>query len=241
MRALDVKVGSKYGNLTILEIYSGNKNQPRTVKCKCDCGNIKTLLLNNVVRGSTKSCGCLAIERTRKMGLSTRKHEGCSYCGSSKHYAKGLCGPCYSRYLRTGSPDRKNLTAIDCYDLDGKFIKTYDNMSEASAQTGVSVNTISACARKNGRYAGGYIFVRHGEPLQLTQKKTRKIKRINIFDSSNNFIKEVKKVSEVKAFFEEQGLKFTHQGLMQAIKTKTHRYKKYRFEVEFIGEGMANV
>ena len=36
-------------------------------------------------------------ENGRKLGLSRRKHFGCTYCGSDKHYAKGLCRSCYDK------------------------------------------------------------------------------------------------------------------------------------------------
>lgn len=47
-------MGKKFGMLKPLK-YLGNN----LWECKCDCGNIKNVLTNNLVHNSTKSCGCL--------------------------------------------------------------------------------------------------------------------------------------------------------------------------------------
>lgn len=52
------KEGDKFGNLTILKMPNGNLNKEK-VLFKCDCGKEIFCYLNNVVRGTTTSCGCL--------------------------------------------------------------------------------------------------------------------------------------------------------------------------------------
>lgn len=47
-------INKKYSMLTPLEYLGKN-----TWKCRCDCGNIVNVFTNNLVNGSTKSCGCL--------------------------------------------------------------------------------------------------------------------------------------------------------------------------------------
>ena len=51
----------KFGRLTVLE-YAGNSSW----KCKCDCGNIKTIKTANLKNGNTKSCGCLQKEKVKE-------------------------------------------------------------------------------------------------------------------------------------------------------------------------------
>lgn len=51
----------KFGRLTVLE-YVGNSSW----KCKCDCGNIKTIKTANLKNGNTKSCGCLQKEKVKE-------------------------------------------------------------------------------------------------------------------------------------------------------------------------------
>lgn len=54
--------GKKFGKLTAIKkvasILSGKKLRSAW-ECKCDCGNIKIIKTNNLLRGSTRSCGCL--------------------------------------------------------------------------------------------------------------------------------------------------------------------------------------
>ena len=55
--------GEKFGRLTVIKRVENNKyNQVRWL-CKCDCGNEKIVLANNLRNGETKSCGCLKKEQ----------------------------------------------------------------------------------------------------------------------------------------------------------------------------------
>mgnify|MGYP000032386553 CR=1 FL=1 len=53
-------IGHRFGMLVVLELVSVIKGEPRW-RCKCDCGEEKTILGSNLTRikYSTKSCGCL--------------------------------------------------------------------------------------------------------------------------------------------------------------------------------------
>ena len=61
-RAEDLR-GKVFGRWTVLYRVKDNR---RGVwwKCKCDCGNIKTVLADRLKNGSSKSCGCLQKEKT---------------------------------------------------------------------------------------------------------------------------------------------------------------------------------
>lgn len=109
--------GLRFGRLVAIKVVERRKNGVKWL-CKCDCGNEAIVRGNYLRSGHTKSCGCLAKEnlklprnyseetikslkeRARKMGLASRKHFGCMYCGSDKHYAKGLCRSCYGKAKR---------------------------------------------------------------------------------------------------------------------------------------------
>jgi len=60
---LEIKEGARFGKLTIisegetLRIPSGQTN--RTLKCLCDCGNIKDIRISHLTRNKTISCGCV--------------------------------------------------------------------------------------------------------------------------------------------------------------------------------------
>ena len=55
--------GDRAGNLTIIEQNGIHKKPCGTTErkwlCKCDCGNVVTVLGHNLKSGNTRSCGCL--------------------------------------------------------------------------------------------------------------------------------------------------------------------------------------
>ena len=64
-----------YGDWTILKV-EGIINGTKRVKCKCVCGNIKSVNFQMIKQGKSKSCGCMKNQEKRKPveGVSTRKH-----------------------------------------------------------------------------------------------------------------------------------------------------------------------
>lgn len=69
-------VGDVYGHWTVIEPAT-MKEGVRHVKCRCKCGTERSVLLVNLVKGKSKSCGCLArklkSERIKKHGLAWDK------------------------------------------------------------------------------------------------------------------------------------------------------------------------
>jgi hypothetical protein len=52
-------IGKKFGKLNILEIFDVRKNHLlKYARCLCDCGETCDILLSNLKRGHTSSCGC---------------------------------------------------------------------------------------------------------------------------------------------------------------------------------------
>lgn len=60
LRALDL-IGKRFGKLVVLSLAESRNHKSRCL-CKCDCGNIKEVGSANLVRLSTRSCGCLLSE-----------------------------------------------------------------------------------------------------------------------------------------------------------------------------------
>lgn len=52
-------LNKKFGKLTVIAATDLNKNGSAIWKCKCDCGNICYVTQNCLVKGDTKSCGCI--------------------------------------------------------------------------------------------------------------------------------------------------------------------------------------
>lgn len=86
-------IGLKFGMLTVLEEGYGKK---RRVIVRCDCGVTKSVMLNTLRNGSTKSCGCLRVSQLRKHGHCKHPLFRCwadmlrrcksSGCKAYKHY-----------------------------------------------------------------------------------------------------------------------------------------------------------
>lgn len=74
MRAKDL-TGRRFGRLTVIELHSAAKHgTPRTWLCKCDCGGEKVVNSSRLLRGLTRSCGCLRKETSAENGRKTIKH-----------------------------------------------------------------------------------------------------------------------------------------------------------------------
>ncbi|EPT9873071.1 hypothetical protein ACVTW2_000656 [Escherichia coli] len=58
----DKYVGVRSGRLEITKVFRKTNNRGRSVRhvaCVCDCGNLCSPTLYCVLKGNTKSCGCL--------------------------------------------------------------------------------------------------------------------------------------------------------------------------------------
>ena len=69
-----LKIGSEFNRLK----YTGESNfigRRRYGIFTCKCGNTKEIRIDQVIRGSTKSCGCVYEERKNQVGLSSHDYE----------------------------------------------------------------------------------------------------------------------------------------------------------------------
>lgn len=77
-------IGSRFGLYTVTEVAELNNSGFRLVVCKCDCGNIRKVILQTLRNGTSKSCGCnrikLFIERTTTHGLHQRHGLYVTWC-----------------------------------------------------------------------------------------------------------------------------------------------------------------
>ena len=54
-------LGQRFGKLEVIEFdgYKKDKyNRKAYWKCKCDCGQIKSIVAHSLISGNTQSCGC---------------------------------------------------------------------------------------------------------------------------------------------------------------------------------------
>jgi hypothetical protein len=62
MKAKLIESGTRFGRLIVLKFAGTNKHGGYTYECKCDCGTLITTSRQCLIRGDTKSCGCLKKE-----------------------------------------------------------------------------------------------------------------------------------------------------------------------------------
>jgi hypothetical protein len=55
-------VGKRFGRIIVLSRNGRNKHRSAIWKCLCDCGNIFNAVGSRLIRGDTKSCGCIKKE-----------------------------------------------------------------------------------------------------------------------------------------------------------------------------------
>jgi hypothetical protein len=94
--------GERFGRLVVLRRIPAGKNSKFV--CLCNCGNESIVQRPHLLQGDTKSCGCLAREAQRRVGLSHRgvptKHGHCMTGGRSRTY-----GAFTGMLQRTGNPN----------------------------------------------------------------------------------------------------------------------------------------
>lgn len=114
-------VGKKYNKLFVLEEIK--KNNSLYCVCKCDCGNIKEIKKDAVIRGITTSCGCkysLVGQRFGKLLVVSETDERTKK-GRKKYICKCDCGN-----TKIVGGDSLNAGTKSCGCL--LYQKEYDNL-----------------------------------------------------------------------------------------------------------------
>lgn len=63
-------VGKTFGRLEVIGAY--RKDKQRIAICRCTCGNVKDIDLKSILKGDTKSCGCLVRDVHTTHGFATK-------------------------------------------------------------------------------------------------------------------------------------------------------------------------
>jgi len=73
MTDIDNIIGKTYNKLTVVA-RARNKDAAAVWKCKCECGKTCEVLGKHIRAGMVKSCGCLLLERNKRLGNMSRVH-----------------------------------------------------------------------------------------------------------------------------------------------------------------------
>jgi len=86
MSQVDQMIGKRYGRLTVIKAAAPKGRQQRC-HYRCDCGTVGETYISNILRGNSKSCGCLKREVTAQRNRDTKKTHGKT--GSPEHGSWG--------------------------------------------------------------------------------------------------------------------------------------------------------
>lgn len=123
--------GQVFGRLTVLA-QAENVGKRTMWTCRCECGQIKHVQGHNLVKGTTRSCGCLMREVAVINGRAARKDRTtCRDCGSpGPLVSKTYCREC--RRLR----DKKRQ--------DDPVLRESDRASQAGWRKKLKLDAIAA-------------------------------------------------------------------------------------------------
>ena len=60
MNARRIKIGDRFGRLTVIEKTLEHEGKCLIWLCRCDCGNERAVASKNLLDGSVADCGCTA-------------------------------------------------------------------------------------------------------------------------------------------------------------------------------------
>lgn len=117
---------------------------------------------------------------------------------------------------------------IICYNRDGKEIARYDSIKDASKQTNINDDAISKVTLHQRSSAGGFIWRKYGDPLNISEIKNLKFsgkRKVKQYDMNWNFIKEYNSLKEAA---DATGAKW--QAIQRVCLGNRQSTKGYRWE-----------
>lgn len=181
---MDENIGKRFGKLTIIEPAHTDKKSKYYI-CKCDCGNYKTIRLDNLKYRKTTSCGCLKYEKHisagKKFGLLTPIEF--SYTDNRKTYwiCKCDCG----NIKKVRADHLKSGTVVSCGCKKKSDQNSIFEKQKAGFVDGTNINQIMPDRKMNSNNKTGVKGVswmpsRQKYRAQITFK--RKIYNLGYFD-----------------------------------------------------------
>ena len=142
-------IGKRFGRLTIIDFEHAKPPYRGWMwVCKCDCGNVRTLMVTDVKQGKTRSCGCLhdevCSEKASKFKHSVKDHK--------RLYSiyNGIKKRCYNE----NEPRYKDYGARGITMCEGWLNETtgFDNFVEWSSSNNYNENMTIDRIDVNGNY-----------------------------------------------------------------------------------------
>lgn len=139
-----------------------------------------------------------ATEASRETGINRENITAC--CNHEERRQAGgyiwvikegyIAETCDAYYL-----NRYTRTVVQ-YTLNGKLIKKYDSIDNASNETGIPYINIIQCCNHTQKTSGGYIWIYEDDKLDLTHHKNNLKRPVNKLSLNGDFIKQYNSVKE---------------------------------------------
>lgn len=110
MRSVIDLTDQRFGRLIVLKLI-GRINNRTLWECRCDCGKVKQIDSCSLRQGHIKSCGCLAVERTKE--VHSLPHGQASFNKLYNSYKMKAVARHFGFYLKEA--DFRELTSKPCF------------------------------------------------------------------------------------------------------------------------------
>lgn len=162
-----IKIGDKFGKLTVIDLIGVNKHRKRTWLCKCDCGNVANVTTGHLIGGHTKSCGCTRIQNSIKATKIANTTHGMH--GTKEYYVwSELKQRCYN----PKEPQYRNYGARGIKVCE-RWLQSFENFyaDMGKAPDGFSIDRIDV----NGDYCKENCRWADNQTQQYNKRNTVKI------------------------------------------------------------------
>jgi hypothetical protein len=142
MSKLKDLTGQKFGELTVIQRAENDKKGRTQWLCQCDCGKQKIIRGSSLTFGNTKSCGCLSIEKLKKMS-STHKMAKTRLYKIWANIKTRCLNPKYPRFCDYGG---RGITICN------EWIESFENFSKWALNNGYADSLAIDRINNNGNY-----------------------------------------------------------------------------------------
>lgn len=95
--AVEVEIGERYGNWTVLGHVEKPDGKSRKCLCRCVCGKEKYVSVYHLIQGASTNCGCIGAKNTSERNKVYKRTHGGTAGGNGRLYNiyKGMIKRCY--------------------------------------------------------------------------------------------------------------------------------------------------